>query len=213
MKKKITISALFILVAIGVNAQRDYTENRERFQIGVKAGGSYSNVYDTQGEEFDAKAKLGFSAGAFITIPLGRVFGLQPEVLINQKGFRGTGRLLGENYSFKRTTTFLEIPLLLAIKPAEFLTIVVGPQYSYLLHQRDVFSSSLVSYGQEQEFKQDNIRKNMLGAVVGLDFNIQNFVIGTRLGIDMLSNRGDGVHDTPRYRNISTQLTIGYKFL
>lgn len=210
MKIKVAITALVVLLAVTVNAQ---TENRERFQIGVKAGGSLSNVYDTQGEEFNAKAKVDFSGGVFFTIPLGKVFGIQPEVLITQKGFKGSGKLLGQNYSFKRTTTFLEVPILLAIKPAEFLTIVVGPQYSYLLHQRDVFTSAIVNTNQEQEFEQDNIRKNMLGAVVGLDINIGNFVIGGRIGLDMLRNRGDGSHDTPRYRNVSGQVTVGYKFL
>ncbi len=212
MKSKIIISVLFIMMAIGAKAQSE-TDNRERFQIGIKAGGSLSNVYDADGEEFKANAKAGFTGGLFLTIPLGRVLGLQPEVLFTQKGFRGNGRLLGQTYSFSRTSSFLDIPILVAIKPAEFLTIVVGPQYSYLFYQRDVFNSSLFSYQQEQEFNNDNIRKNMLGIVGGVDFNIGNFVIGGRIGMDLLKNQDDGSSDTPRYRNISGQLTLGYKFL
>ena len=210
MKKKVLIIASFLLLAVAAKAQDD---NRERFQIGIKAGASLANVYDAQGDDFDADPKLGFNGGVFFTIPLGTFIGLQPEVLITQKGFRAGGTLLGESYGFKRTTTFLEIPILVAIKPAEFITVVVGPQYSYLLHQKDVFTNSLFSYSQEQEFKQDNIRKNIFGVVAGIDFNIHNFVIGTRIGIDVTRNRGDGTSNTPRYRNVSGQLTLGYKFL
>lgn len=210
MKKKITIAILFVLLAVTVNGQ---TDNRDKFQIGVKAGGSLSNVYDTKGQDFNARAKLGFTGGVFFTIPINTLLGVQPEVLITQKGFRGYGRMLGQDYNFKRTTTFLEVPLLLAIKPAEFITVVIGPQYSFLLHQRDVFKSSFISYAQEQQLKQDNIRRNMLGFVTGLDINIGNIVIGGRFGVDLLRNRGNGNSNTPRYRNVSGQVTVGYKFL
>lgn len=212
MKMTIIITASFFLLAIVANAQSE-TENRERLQIGLKAGGSISNVYDSKGEDFDANAKLGFSGGAFLAIPLGRLLGLQPEFLITQKGFKGSGRLLGENYNFKRTTTFFDIPLLVAVKPAEFLTIVAGPQYSYLLQQRDVFTSSFMSHDQAQEFQQDNIRKNIFGVIGGIDININHIVISGRIGMDLVKNRGDGNSDTPRYRNVSGQVTVGYKFL
>lgn len=213
MKKNIIITSLLLLTTIAVSAQKGTVENRERFQIGLKAGASISNVYDTRGENFKANAKAGFTGGVFFAIPLGKFIGLQPEVLVTQKGFKGGGSLLGLNYNFKRTTTFLEIPLFFAVKPSEFLTIVAGPQYSFLLHQNDKFSSSVVNVEQEQEFKHDNIRRNIFGFVAGVDINIYNFVIGGRIGIDAINNRGDGTSNTPRYKNICGQITFGYKFL
>ena len=213
MKKNIIITSLLLLTTVAVNAQKGTTENRERFQIGLKAGASISNVYDTRGDQFHANAKAGFTGGIYFAIPLGKYIGLQPEVLITQKGFKGGGYLLGMDYGFKRTTTFLEIPLLFAIKPSEFLTIVMGPQYSFLLHQRDQFTSPIVNVDQEQEFKQDNIRRNIFGFVGGVDINIYNFVIGGRIGIDAINNRGNGTYNTPRYKNICGQITFGYKFL
>ena len=199
--------------AVNAQTEKGTFENRERFQIGLKAGASISNVYDTRGDQFQANAKVGFTGGIYFAIPLGKYIGLQPEVLITQKGFRGSGSLLGYNYDFKRTTTFLEIPLLFAIKPSEFLTIVVGPQYAFLLHQRDQFTNSFITVEQEQEFKQDNIRKNIFGFVGGVDINIKNFVIGGRIGIDAINNRGNGTSNTPRYKNLWGQITFGYKFL
>lgn len=97
-------------------------------------------------------------------------------------------------------------------KPSEFITLFVGPQYSFLLKQRDVFITSITSSEQEQEFENDNIHRNIFGMVTGFDINLQHFVIGGRVGLDFVSNKGDGTSNTPRYKNVSTQLTFGYKF-
>ena len=150
MKKIILISTLMLSMASFVNAQDNETDNREKIQFGAKAGASYANVYDEQGDQFNADGKLGFTGGLFFMIPIGKYFGIQPEGMITQKGFKGNGSLLFSPYDFKRTTTFLEIPVFLAFKPSEFLTILVGPQYSYLLQQTDRFNSSAFSYQQEQ---------------------------------------------------------------
>ncbi|MFZ1703032.1 MAG: porin family protein [Saprospiraceae bacterium] len=206
MNKLIGIT-LFMLMSTLISAQ----ESMSRIQIGAKAGLSYSNVYDAVGEEFNADARFGFTGGVFLSIPLMRFLGIQPELLITQKGFKGSGHLFGSQYNFERTTTFFEIPLLVALKPSQFVTILVGPQYSYLIKQRDEFTNSLTSFVQEEEFKNDNIRKNILGITGEFDVDIQNFVLSGRLGWDFLDNKGDGTSSTPRYKNVSGQLTLGIK--
>lgn len=212
MKKTIIISSVFLMWAMFANAQENTTDNRENLQFGLKVGGSYSNVYDAEGEDFDADAKFGFTGGIFVAIPIGKYLGVQPEINITQKGFKGNGTILFMPYSFKRTTTFLEVPLLMAFKPSEFITVLAGPQFSYLLSQHDVFTSSIINSDQEQEFDQDNIRKNLLGIACGLDINMKNVVLGGRMSWDIMNNKGDGTSATPRYKNICTQVTIGYKF-
>jgi hypothetical protein len=212
MIKHTLIPALFLFLPFSMLAQDRTTDNRETFQIGVKFGGTYSNVYDAKGEDFDADSKAGLTGGAFFMIPIGKYLGIQPEVMLTQKGFKGSGSLLGSSYSFKRTTTFLEIPVFVAFKPSEFVTFLVGPQFSYLLSKKDKFDSSIASFTQEQEFEQDNVRKNILGFVAGLDINLAHFVIGGRFGWDLQTNLGDGTSSTPRYKNVCAQLTLGYKF-
>lgn len=214
MKNTLIIAALFSITTTVVIAQEgsNETDNREKFQFGLKAGLNYSNVYDSKGEEFNADAKFGFVGGMSLYIPFGKYIGIQPEALISQKGFKGKGSILGNTYHFTRTTTYLDIPLFFALKPSEFFTIVAGPQFSYLLNQRDVFSSTAHSYDQEQEFKQDNIRKNIFGVVGGFDINIKHITLGARAACDLQSNAGDGSSSTPRYKNVWFQGTVGYKF-
>jgi hypothetical protein len=215
--KKIKILAAIFLTCAGAgiaqeSANVSETDNREKMHFGLKAGLNYSNIYDERDEEFKADSKFGLAGGVFLGIPIGKYLGLQPEIMISQKGFKGSGMLLGTEYSFTRTTTYIDIPLQAAFKPSEFITLFAGPQYSYLINQRDVFSNSSTSYIQESEFENDNIRKNVFGAVGGLDINLKHITLGARVGCDLQNNNGDGTSTTPRYKNAWFQGTIGYSF-
>jgi Outer membrane protein beta-barrel domain len=212
MKKIILMLVVITSISATINAQGTKKDNVSDFHFGIKAGLNISNVYDTKGEDFVAKAKAGVAIGAFIQIPLGSIIGVQPEILYSQKGFRGTGKILGSPYSYTRTTNYLDIPLLLAIKPINELTILVGPQYSFLLSEKNEFENTLFTSVQEQQFDNDNIRKNTLAFLGGADFNFDKVVIGVRAGWDVQNNAGDGTSNTPRYKNVWYQATLGYRF-
>lgn len=195
-----------------VSAQENITDVRAKLMFGLKAGVNYSNVYDTQGEAFRANPKLGFAGGAFLAIPLGTYFGIQPEVLYSQKGFQATGNILGSSYNLTRTSSYVDFPLLFAFKPSEFITILAGPQYSYLVKQKDEFKNESTSIAQETEFGNENVRKNTLCFTGGLDLTMKHIVLGARAGWDVQNNNGDGSSTTPRYKNMWYQATIGYRF-
>jgi hypothetical protein len=197
----------------GSNRNRNRTEvdARNRPSFGVKAGINRSNVWDEQGQDFQADAKTGFVGGAFISLPITTFLGIQPEILISQKGFQGSGTLLTIPYTFSRTTTYLDVPLLVQIKPVEAFTVVFGPQYAYLLSERNTYSFGGNNTVLQEEFDNDNIRKNTMGFVVGADFNADHVVISARAGWDFLNNNGDGTSTTPRYKNQWLQLTLGFK--
>ncbi len=212
--KKIILTIIVVVCVIAVSSAQDErsTDFRSDLQFGMKAGFNYSNVYDSKGEQFESFAKLGLAGGIFLSVPVGKYLGVQPELLFSQKGFQGRGNLLGSAYDITRTTSFVDVPLFFAFKPAEAITILVGPQYSYLIKQRDVFVSSTTSVAQEQVFKNDNFRKNILCFASGIDFNIQHVVIGVRAGWDLQNNNGDGTSSIPRYKNVWYQATVGYRF-
>lgn len=213
MKTKSIIIALLVTFTSSAFAQdNSETDNREKFQFALKAGLNYSNVYDEHGDEFNANPKFGLAAGAHFNIPFGKYLGIQPGVLVSQKGFQATGMILGSKYNFTRTTTYIDVPLLFAFKPSEFFTLVGGGQYSYLIHQRDVFANATTSIAQEQEFENDNIRKNIFGFAAGLDINLKHITLGGRANWDALNNSGDGTSSTPRYKNIWFQGTVAYTF-
>lgn len=212
MKKAITLIALVTLSITNSIAQTSSTDNREKLFFGIKIGANYSNVYDSEGEDFVADGKFGLAGGAFVSIPLGKFIGIQPEVLFSQKGFKSSGTFSGTDYETTRTTYYLDVPLLFAIKPLPMVTVLFGPQYSYLMKQKDEFTGGSLSSTQEEEFTNDNIRKNTFSLIVGGDINFENLVLGLRGSWDLKNNNGDGTSTTPRYKNVWYQATVGYRF-
>ena len=185
---------------------------KRRVVPGIKAGINRSNVYDAQGVDFVANPKTGFVGGVYVALPIGGFLGVQPEILISQKGFSSSGTMFGDPYYLERTSTYLDIPLQLQLKPFRFLSLLGGVQYSYLLRQTDEFTNGESTVAQSEEFSNDNIRKNILGAVIGFDINIRHVVLSGRSCWDFRANRGDGSSYTPRYKNVWLQATLGYRF-
>ncbi|ADQ80805.1 hypothetical protein Palpr_2675 [Paludibacter propionicigenes WB4] len=209
MKKNLFTILACIFMANTMNAQD--TNSSDQIHIGLKAGGNYSNIYDTKGEKYNADGKIGLATGVFLSIPIGTYLGIQPEVLFSQKGFTATSSVLGADVKLTRTTNYIDVPIFLAIKPSEMITILVGPQYSYLIKQNDKLTNPITNIEVNQDFDTDNVRKNTLCLVGGLDFNLNNLVLGARIGMDMYNNNGDGTSTTPRYKNVWAQATVGFR--
>lgn len=216
---KFIAAALFAASAFGVSAQGDNVSEAEKSRaakgnlvFGLKAGINRSNVYDEEGSDFVADKKTGFAGGAYLAIPIGSFLGLQPEILFSQKGFSSTGRINNDRYSLERTTNWIDVPLQVQVKPFRFLTLLGGVQYSYLLSQNDRLQLDNTILEYNDEFENDNIRKNIFGAVAGVDLNFQHIVLSGKACWDLRANRGDGSSFTPRYKNVWLQATIGYRF-
>lgn len=211
MKMKFLISALLITVSLQAWTQSD-EDMAEKVALGFKAGINIANVYDTQGDGFDSKAKVGFAVGGFLSIPFGKYLGFQPEVMYSQKGYKGSGTAFFINYSYTRSLDYIDIPLQLQIKPVPQLTILAGPQYSFLVHKGLNFNGDGFSGSQQDDIENSNIRKNTLGLVGGLDFHVNNFLLSGRLAWDLQDNNGDGTSSSPRYKNMVAQITVGVMF-
>lgn len=209
MKNIILISC--ILVLIPLKSMQAQSGGDEKIRFGLKGGLNLSNVWDEKGQDFSADPKLGLAGGGFLGIPIGKYLGFQPEVLISQKGMQANGTLLGSGYSFKKTTTHLDIPLQLQVKPVPQLTFLGGVVYSYLMYEKTTYQFGATQSVQETEFENDNIRKNHMGVIAGADINITRLVISGRVAWDFLTNHGDGSSSTPRYRNQWIQLTVGFR--
>ncbi len=219
MKKSIFTIAAFIALSFSGSTQDKYfdfnndrTDYRERLMFGPKIGLNLSNVYDSKGEQFNADPKIGLAIGGFVAIPLGKYIGIQPELLISQKGFKAKGILLLSSYQLKRTTTYIDVPILFAFKPSEFITLFAGPQYSYLIKQKDVYATGTTTIQQQTAFENDNLRKSTLCVILGADMTLKRTVLGARAGWDIQNNNGNGTSSIPRYKNAWYQLTIGYRF-
>jgi hypothetical protein len=190
-------------------AQDNSTDLRDKLQFGLKAGANFSNVYDSKDQELNADFKVGFAAGAFLSIPIGKNIGVQPEILFSQKGYRASGTVLTIPYEFTHTATYVDLPILFALKPSANVTLLAGPQYSFLVKQRNVFKSGSLTIDQEQDFEND---RSVLCFLGGIDISLSQFVISARAGWDLQNNNGDGTSTNPRYKNVWYQATLGFRF-
>jgi len=213
MKFQILSLAILVLFPITAFAQSTLSnDDNYRVSLGIKGGLNLSNVYDVQGDELEADSKFGLVGGAFLTLPITNFLGFQPEILFSQKGYRGSGSVLGSEYSFARTTNYIDVPLLVSFRTGEFLSLLFGPQYSFLLSQNYTVKSDLGDVSQDEQFENENLRKNTFCFTGGADVNLNDIVLSARVGWDVLSNKGDGTSTTPRYKNVWYQATIGYRF-
>ncbi len=216
--KKIFISIILVFGSgwiTSIHAQTNSNDgisfdNRESTRFGVKAGVNFSNVYDEKGNDFVAEGKTGFAGGVFASFPLGKLIGLQPELMYSQKGFKATGSLLGTDYEFKRTTSYLDIPVLLQIKPIENFSILAGPQFSYLLSTKNDFNG--LSSETEEEIDKNNYKKGIFGLVIGVEYEINNFLLSARGNWDISKTDTNGNSSDIRYKNQVIQFTVGYIF-
>jgi hypothetical protein len=187
--------------------------NDSPFHFGIKIGTNYSGVYDSEGEDFDPRAKFGFAGGFFATLPVTVGVAIQPEVLFSQKGFIATGTLYDRSYKVKRITNFIDVPVFFVLRPFPALSLLVGPQYSYLINQKNEFYNATTTIQQELAFDDEEaMRRSNMAFVIGADLNRKRLVLSGRIGWDLLQNSSATEVTTPQYKNWWGQLTLGYRF-
>lgn len=213
MKTKYLILVMLFVSSLATQQiiAQDDMDLRDQVGFGLKAGINSSNLYDTKSENFTHDPKLGLAFGGFLSIPLGKVIGFQPELMYSQKGYKGSGNILVADYDYTRKTDYIDVPLQLQIKPAPFLTLLVGPQYSFLISKGIDFDAGSISVNQQNDIENNDIRKNTLGAVAGLDLNFSRVVLSGRFAWDLQHNDGDGTSTSPRYKNVVIQATLGVR--
>jgi hypothetical protein len=191
---------------------RDVDDQRRLFHFGLKGGVNISSIYDTQAEDLSETYKVGFVGGFFFSIPLGAVFGIQPEVLYSKKGYSGEGNITTSTFRYTRNFDYIDVPIQLQIKPSESVTILAGPMFSWLLNKRFTFKDGSVSVEEQTALRNSNIRKNTFGVAGGLDLNLYPIVLSGRVGFDLRDNNGDGTTTDPRFKNAWVQATFGVIF-
>lgn len=213
--KKLFVAPVFAVALLSTQSiiAQDQTTNsapyemdaREELKVGIKAGMNYSNVYSESGDDFVADGKVGFAGGVFVSIPLNQLIGIQPELMYSQKGFKGD--VLGIDY--KATFNYLDLPVHLQIKPTENISILAGPQFSYLLSSKYELGS--LSAVNEEDLEDDNNRATV-GISAGVDFTVQNFLISARGAWDLSKMNKDNSTSDINYKNQVLQITLGYRF-
>jgi hypothetical protein len=214
MKKTFTTAAMLLITTVGLYAQSANSSNATNgFHFGLRGGLNLANIIKTDDNNFSTELKPGFNAAAFVEIPIVKGFSVQPELQFSQKGYKTTGStLVNGNYDYSVTTSYVEVPLLAKFSPNKSFAIVVGPQVSFLASTKTKFTNGNTTYQNLVEADNDNLKKNILGGVVGIEANASNLVFAARYNLDFQQNNSDGSSTTPTYKNQVIALSIGVRF-
>jgi hypothetical protein len=178
-------------------------------RFGIKAGVNFANIIKDDGNNnFQTDAKTGFNAGVTADIKLIEGLSFTPEVLYSQKGYK----LTSGDSEYKRTTNFIDIPILASIRLASPLNLVVGPQVSFLMSTSTKYSNNSGSVTVNNN-DSDNFKKSLLGGVIGLRYDLtDNVDVHGRYALDFQKNNENGTNETPEFKNQVWSFGLGYKF-
>jgi len=217
-----TILSVFVALFV-VN-----TAFSQQTKFGIKVGANISSLTDVVDSELNSQWPIyhkdgsgtmtGFHAGVFLNASFGLFLGFQPELLFSMQGGRLTHTYIGspiveDNRTFK--FGYINIPLLLEIKPVANLGILVGPQIGFNVSRK---AKSLVYEnfsGSDFDLRYLGVKKIDVAFAFGLQYTIQDLTFGVRYNYGLTNN-----HDVPTsyegdrkgWKNRVFQFSLGYAF-
>jgi len=175
MKKVILSLGLLVGLAGVANAQTG-------LKLGLKGGfnlSTYSGA-DSKGSEY----KAGFAAGGLLNYGFTDMISVQGELLYSQKGAsRDFDNGAGKTYTDKSTLGYIDVPILFKVNTGDEgkgLFFEVGPQGSFVLHQRSFVEDSGGKQIGSSSTSTDALNKVVVGYVAGIGYQITS---GLGLGI------------------------------
>src|SRR5690554_6878275 len=133
MKKLILITGLFIFSTTLLHAQAD----SKAIQLGVKGGVNSTKI--TGDDIDDVKSRTSFNVGLLAEIPITERFSLQPEVMYSGQGFDvkeiDQDNIFDTNENVEYQLDYIQVPILLKAYLVKGLSVEVGPQFGFKIHE------------------------------------------------------------------------------
>ncbi|PQJ12204.1 hypothetical protein CJD36_000135 [Flavipsychrobacter stenotrophus] len=190
--------------------------SKNYFESGAKAGADFQQL---SAHPILADYSVGGNAGIYVKRRI-RNFGIQLEVSASNAQYT-TQYPVAFNYELSHThyadsstkgifnALYLNVPLLLEVRPGEHFAFQFGAQYSYLLSFKDKNTAFAARYGTDQILNKSNI-----ALVTGFELDIyKDFKMGARYAMgtsDM--NAGKFKPLTDKWSANSAQVFFLYRF-
>lgn len=187
MKRLLLVAAVFTTMAASA----------QTYQLGVRAGVNISNY---TGGDIKSSSMVGFHAGAFINLGLGKNLSIQPEAIVSTQGAKL--EQAGNEENFK--VTYLNIPVMLKYRFDGGFFVEAGPQFGFKL------DSNTPDEGLEDFAKSSDV-SGVLGLGIhgksGLGIGARYMAGLTKVG-DVVD--GENIDFDPDYKNSVIQVSIFY---
>ena len=173
---------------------------------GFKGGLTMSNLYIDREDLDDENARFGFHVGVFSQMMVADVVGFQPELLFSTKGTEGVyGGIINQTVTFNMN--YLDLPILLVVRPVDLLEIHAGPYVGLLISSNVEYTGTIDG---ESEIDRDHFNTIDYGFAAGVALNFGSVQIGLRynLGLQELADS-----DTSRMLLGDSKHSFGQLFL
>lgn len=194
--QKILIIFSLLIISVSVHAQF--------LKVGPKLG---ANMVKMDGQSFENGFQLGYYAGAFAELKLGKKFYLQPEVLFAETELSTTSSFSSIYEDLLVLDTLkgiklqsLIIPVTLNWRIANILSLSAGPQFSINNQKGESFLTNV-----ENAFSKGDI-----AAVAGVNLMLSKFRVNARYcwGIKEMNN----IDEQDPWKQQTLQLGVGFVF-
>jgi len=168
----------------------------QHFELGVKAGANISNFTGaSNAADVKAKTLVGFHGGGFVSLFVGDIFAIQPEVLFSTQG----AKIENTGGSTDYKLDYINIPVMLKVRTPGGFFVEAGPQIGFKVHE--------THYGTSEDFA----KSTDFSIAGGLGYHSSiGLGIGARYtaGISKLGNVSSS--STPDWKNGVIQISLFY---
>jgi len=177
--KKISFLALAFISAIAVSAQQDpnkahkplRTDMSVQPRFGLRAGANLASLEvddDYNATNYNTNSKTSFHLGAFVNVPIGGIFRIQPEVSYVGQGSKVTGNFVSnplEHGIYELDFHYIAVPIMLQLQTKGGFFVEAGPQAAVLIKGQEEQATAKVDLKDAELVKQLDF-----GAAAGIGY-------------------------------------------
>lgn len=178
--------------------------NLDQIKYGVKAGINVSSISN----DSDIKSKVGLNLGVFAEYAVNDIFGIRPEIVYSQQGFR----YKDTDYKESDRLNYLNIPILAKLYLPNGFSIELGPQFGFLLAANAKWEdkSSGTTESGTDSFS-EYVNKFDFAAAIGASYEFNsNISVSARYNLGLSNINKDNNLDTNKNRVL--QIGVNYSF-
>lgn len=196
---------VLLLTAAMVMTAASFAQDAKTIGFGLKAGANFSSLKDKfDGDTENSDMKVGFHGGAFVNLPIGTTFAIQPELVYSIEG----GKEEEGDYTAKANLSYLNIPVMFQYTASGFYA-ETGPQIGFLMSAKLKEEEG----GQEDETDiKDFMESTNFSWGIGLGYKLPSGLgFGARYNLGLSNLNKDGNDDFSTKAN-TIQVGLSYTF-
>ena len=195
----------FTLSQSSVASYGDAMDIKEPLLKQIEYGGIFGFNFTSNGQHpsFFSNPEYAPVFGPTIALPFLPYLGARLELLFSQNVFSGESSFESQPTTYLNRLTYIDIPLMLQIKPIDDLSLIVGGDASLLLGN----SYSYAEAPSNTPALNSNPKKSFLGLLFGIEYTVYGVTGGFRMTLGVPDN-----NNLPTPTTIIGQFSLGYSF-